>query len=128
MNNNLLLNFPKEIKYKILSYLYFSDYKANYIQLVHYYLMNYKENIISKLRKVYQIDFIYYSILKYFLYDTNSIKKYNINYEPLHYHYSSKIKKKEIYRIFNKIRIVDALRIYKFIMFDGKSSEYYILF
>ena len=119
---------PTEIKNNILSYIYFPDHIINDITRINDDIINYKTNVIYVLYKKYDIDYIYYLVLKYFLYDVKNIKKYNINYDTIHYQYTRNIKNYEIYRIFKEIRLVDVLRIYKFIMFDGKSSEYYILF
>uniref|UniRef100_A0AB39JBB6 Ankyrin repeat protein n=1 Tax=Florenciella sp. virus SA2 TaxID=3240092 RepID=A0AB39JBB6_9VIRU len=128
MNNIFIKKMPKEIKNNILSYIYFPDHIINDIIRINDDIINYKTNVIYVLYNKYDIDYIYYSVLKYFLYDVENIKKYNINYDPIHYHYTTDIKNYEIYRIFKQLRYIDVLRIYKFIMFNGKSSEYYILF
>ena len=128
MDDIFIKRMPKEIKNNILSYLYFPDHIIKNITYINDDIINYKTNLIYIICKQYNIDFIYYLVLKYFLNDVKNIKKFNINYDPIHYYYSSHIKKYEIYRIFSEVEIIDALRIYKFIMFDGKSSEYYILF
>ena len=72
MNNIFIKKMPKEIKNNILSYIYFPDHIINNITLINNDIINYKTKLIYIMCKQYDIDFIYYSVLKYFLYEIYS--------------------------------------------------------
>lgn len=114
INNNLLSLLPREIKYYILSYLYYSDYLCDYIKNINLEILNFNNNLLQKLVSEFNIKVINYCILKYYIYDKVNILKYNLNYDW--YETSYEYQKSEIIRTFNEIELIDARRIYNYIL------------
>lgn len=115
---------PYDLKMIILSYLYFSDEISFKIKFVNNNIKQYNIYELKKLICKYDITIVSYYILKYFLYDSiNSVKLF-VDYTMLSK--PSTFQTKELKRIFNNLRIVDVLRIRKYVDKKGKTSEFYV--
>lgn len=115
---------PNELQTKIFSYLYFSDQKSSKIKILNKDIKNYNMNQLVYLNNNYDLLIVCYFMLKYFLYDKNNCEKLLLDYsmlskEPL-------FQKNELKRVFNNLRLVDILRLCKYIESNGASSEFYM--
>ena len=116
---------PQELQNKICSYLYFSENVTCKIEQVNETIKNYKEIYLTSLFCEYETDLtlVTYFILKYFLHDKISCDKLQLDFTLLSK--SHKLQYDELKRIFANIRLVDILRIFKYIEQEGLSSEFY---
>lgn len=115
---------PNELETKIFSYLYFSDQKSSKIKILNEYIKNYNINQLVYLNDKYDLLIVCYFMLKYFLYDKKYCEKLLLDYsmlskEPL-------FQKNELKRVFRDLRLVDLLRLRKYIESRGASSEFYM--
>ena len=67
---------PIELKIKITSYLYFSDKTSIKINILNKIINNYSRYFLNEIYRKMEIKEINYYILKYYLYDKESYKKY----------------------------------------------------
>lgn len=104
---------PIELKTKITSYLYFSDKNCIKIKILNKIINNYSRYFLNEIYKKMEIKEINYYILKYYLYDKESYKKYSINYDT---EISELEKKKQIEKIFNLLYPMDIIKIYSYII------------
>ena len=118
-------NLPSELQNKICSYLYFSNNISGKIKQVNEAIKNYRSIHLTRLSCDHEIDLelVSYFILKYFLYDKNRSDKLQLDYNMLSN--SRKLQRDELKRIFTRLRLVDILRILKYIQQNGVTSEFY---
>ena len=118
-------NLPSELQNKICSYLYFSNNISGKIKQVNEAIKNYRRIYLTSLSCDHEIDLelVSYFILKYFLYDKNRSDKLQLDYNMLSN--SRKLQHDELERIFTRLRLVDILRILKYIQQNGVTSEFY---
>lgn len=114
---------PQDLERKIFSYLYFSDEKSIKIEILNDYIKNYNIIQLNYLNDKYDLLIVCYFMLKYFLYDKNNCEKLLLDYtmlskDPL-------FQKSELNRIFMNLRLVDLLRLRKYIECNGATSDYY---
>ena len=122
MIQKLIYNLPIEIKIKITSYLYYSDYKSVKMIILNKIINNYSTYFLNEIYKKKNIKEINYHILKYYLYDVESYKKYNINYDT---EISEHEKKEQIEKIFSLLYPTDIKKIYNYIM---EINSYYPIY
>jgi len=118
------IRLPDELNTKILSYLYFSDTLSEKIKEVNTIIQCYNIKQLKKLLSKYEITIVSYFILKYFLYDEFNSIKLVLDYTMLSK--TSIFQKQELERIFQTLRLVDIMRISKYVQHNGASSEFYI--
>ena len=111
----LQTNLPSELQMKISSYLYYSNQVSSQIKPILEVIKNYNDFHLTCLIEEHDTDLtlVSYSVLKYFLYDKIKSDKLCIDYTML-----SKpriFQCSELKRIFTKLRIIDMLRILKYI-------------
>lgn len=118
-------NLPSELQNKICSYLYFSNNISGKIKQVNEAIKNYRSIHLTSLSCDHETDLelVSYFILKYFLYDKNRSDKLQLDYNMLSN--SRKLQHDELKRIFTRLRLVDILRILKYIQQNGVTSEFY---
>jgi len=118
-------NLPSELQNKICSYLYFSNNISGKIKQVNEAIKNYRSIHLTSLSCDHETDLelVSYFILKYFLYDKNRSDKLQLDYNMLSN--SRKLQHDELKRIFTRLRLVDVLRILKYIQQNGVTSEFY---
>lgn len=118
-------NLPSELQNKICSYLYFSNNISGKIKQVNEAIKNYRSIHLTSLSCDHEIDLelVSYFILKYFLYDKIRSDKLQLDYNMLSK--SRKLQHDELKRIFTRLRLVDILRILKYIQQNGVTSEFY---
>jgi len=118
-------NLPNELHNKICSYLYFSNNISGKIKQVNESIKNYRSIHLASLSCDHETDLelVSYFILKFFLYDKNRSDKLQLDYNMLSN--SRKLQHDELERIFTRLRLVDILRILKYIQQNGISSEFY---
>jgi len=118
-------NLPSELQNKICSYLYFSNNISGKIKQVNEAIKNYRSIHLTSLSCDHETDLelVSYFILKYFLYDKNRSDKLQLDYNMLSN--SRKLQHDELNRIFTRLRLVDILRILKYIQQNGVTSEFY---
>ena len=118
-------NLPSELQNKICSYLYFSNNISGKIKQVNEAIKNYRSIYLTSLSCDHEIDLelVSYFILKFFLYDKNRSDKLQLDYNMLSN--SRKLQHDELKRIFTRLRLVDILRILKYIQQNGVTSEFY---
>lgn len=118
-------NLPSELQNKICSYLYFSNNISGKIKQVNETIKNYRSIHLASLSCDHETDLelVSYFILKYFLYDKNRSDKLQLDYNMLSN--SRKLQHDELKRIFTRLRLVDILRILKYIQQNGVTSEFY---
>ena len=118
-------NLPNELQNKICSYLYFSNNISGKIKQVNESIKNYRSIHLASLSCDHETDLelVSYFILKFFLYDKNRSDKLQLDYNMLSN--SRKLQHDELERIFTRLRLVDILRILKYIQQNGISSEFY---
>ena len=118
-------NLPSELQNKICSYLYFSNNISGKIKQVNETIKNYRRIYLTSLSCDHDIDLelVSYFILKFFLYDKNRSDKLQLDYNMLSN--SRKLQHDELERIFTRLRLVDILRILKYIQQNGVTSEFY---
>jgi hypothetical protein len=118
-------NLPSELQNKICSYLYFSNNISGKIKQVNEAIKNYRSIHLTSLSCDHETDLelVCYFILKYFLYDKNRSDKLQLDYNMLSN--SRKLQHDELKRIFTRLRLVDILRILKYIQQNGVTSEFY---
>lgn len=114
---------PQDIESKILSYLYFSDQKSKKIKKVNKNIKNYNIIQLAYLNDKHDLLIICYFTLKYFLYDKNKSEKLFLDYTMLSK--EPEFQKNELMRIFTNLRIIDVMRMCKYIESDGDSSDFY---
>lgn len=114
---------PKELESKILSYLYFSDQKSNKIIKINQNIKNYNIIQLAYLNDKHDLLIICYFTLKFFLYDKNNSEKLVLDYTMLSK--NPEFQKKELIRIFTNLRMIDVIRMRKYIESDGDSSDFY---
>ena len=121
----LFYNLPDELCLRILSYLYFSDYISDKIKPIIETIKNYKYTYLENLLCEYDtnLEMVSYFVLKYFLYDKSSCDKLKLDYTMISK--SNEEQYDELKRIFTSLRLVDILRIVKYIEQQGLSSEFY---
>lgn len=124
--SSIMTTLPHELQDKIFSYLYFSDDISMKVKQVNNMIKNYKTIYLTSLFCEYETDLtlVSYFILKYFLYDKTRCDRLEIDYTMLST--SPKVQYKELSRIFTNLRLVDILRIFKYIQHQGMTSEFYI--
>ena len=118
------IRLPNELKTKILSYLYFSDTLSDKVKVVNTSIQRYNIEQLKQLLSKYEITIVSYFVLKYFLYDELNSMKLVLDYTMLSK--TPVFQKQELERIFQKLRLVDLVRIRKYIQHNGVSSEFYI--
>ena len=118
-------NLPSELQNKICSYLYFSNNISGKIKQVNETIKNYRSIHLASLSCDHETDLelVSYFILKFFLYDKNRSDKLQLDYNMLSN--SRKLQHDELERIFTRLRLVDILRILKYIQQNGVTSEFY---
>ena len=118
-------NLPSELQNKICSYLYFSNNISGKIKQVNEAIKNYRSIYLTSLSCDHEndLELVSYFILKYFLYDKNRSDKLQLDYNMLSN--SRKLQHDELKRIFTRLRLVDILRILKYIQQNGVTSEFY---
>ena len=118
-------NLPSELQNKICSYLYFSNNISGKIKQVNETIKNYRSIHLASLSCDHETDLelVSYFILKFFLYDKNRSDKLQLDYNMLSN--SRKLQHDELERIFTSLRLVDILRILKYIQQNGVTSEFY---
>ena len=114
---------PQEVESKILSYLYFSDQKSEKIKKVNKNIKNYNIIQLAYLNDKHDLLIICYFTLKYFLYDKNNSEKLFLDYTMLSK--EPEFQKNELMRIFTELRIIDVMRMRKYIESDGDTSDLY---
>lgn len=114
---------PQDIESKILSYLYFSDQIDEKIKKVNNSIKNYNIIRLVHLKDKHNLLIICYFTLKYFLYDKNNSEKLFLDYTMLSK--EPDFQKNELTRIFTNIRIIDVMRMYKYIESGGNTSDFY---
>ena len=119
LNNTL----TEQLKMNILSYLYFSYRNSSKFYEINNEIKKYNCNKLLELYNNYDITMVTYFILKYFVYDKDKSEFLEIDYTVLTK--NSSFQKKEMFRIFKKLRIIDILRIIKYVKSDNKASHYY---
>ena len=119
----LIDKLPQEVESKIISYLYFSDQKSEKIKKVNKNIKNYNIIQLAYLNDKHELLIICYFTLKYFLYDKNNSEKLFLDYTMLSK--DPEFQKNELMRIFTKLRIVDVMRMRKYIESDGDTSDLY---
>lgn len=124
--SGMMTTLPYELKNKIFSYLYFSDNTSLKMKQVNETIKNYKTIYLTSLFCDYETDLtqVSYFILKYFLYDKIRCDILKLDYSMLSRNH--KVQYKELSRIFTNLRLVDILRIFKYIQHQGMTSEFYI--
>lgn len=124
--SGMMTTLPYELKNKIFSYLYFSDNTSLKMKQVNETIKNYKTIYLTSLFCDYETDLtqVSYFILKYFLYDKIRCDILKLDYSMLSTNH--KVQYKELSRIFTNLRLVDILRIFKYIQHQGMTSEFYI--
>ena len=115
---------PNELETKIFSYLYFSDQNSSKIKILNEDIKNYNINQMVYLNNKYELLIVCYFMLKYFLYDKKYCEKLLLDYtmlskEPI-------FQKNELKRVFMNLRLVDLLRLRKYIEYSGASCESYV--
>lgn len=115
---------PNELETKIFSYLYFSDQNSSKIKILNEDIKNYNINQMVYLNNKYELLIVCYFMLKYFLYDKKYCEKLLLDYtmlskEPI-------FQKNELKRVFMNLRLVDMLRLRKYIESSGASCESYV--
>ena len=78
---------------------------------------------MAYLNDKHELLIICYFTLKYFLYDKNNSEKLFLDYTMLSK--DPEFQKNELMRIFTKLRIVDVMRMRKYIESDGDTSDLY---
>lgn len=123
--SSMMATLPYELQDKIFSYLYFSDYICLKVKQVNQTIKNYKSIYLTSLFCEYETDLtlVSYFILKYFLYDKTRCDRLELDYTMLSTPH--KVQYKELSRIFTNLRLVDILRIFKYIQHQGMTSEFY---
>lgn len=118
-------NLPSELQNKICSYLYFSNNISGKIKQVNETIKNYRRIHLASLSCDHETDLelVSYFILKFFLYDKNRSDKLQLDYNMISN--SRKLQHDELERIFTRLRLVDILRILKYIQQNGVTSEFY---
>ena len=118
-------NLPSELQNKICSYLYFSNNISGKIKQVNETIKNYRSIHLASLSCDHETDLelVSYFILKFFLYDKNRSDKLQLDYNMISN--SRKLQHDELERIFTRLRLVDILRILKYIQQNGVTSEFY---
>ena len=124
--SGMMTTLPYELRNKIFSYLYFSDNTSLKMKQVNETIKNYKTIYLTSLFCDYETDLtqVSYFILKYFLYDKIRCDILKLDYSMLSTNH--KVQYKELSRIFTNLRLVDILRIFKYIQHQGMTSEFYI--
>jgi hypothetical protein len=115
---------PIELETKIFSYLYFSDEVSLKIKPVNDSIKKYNDIRLACLCYDYDLKKVSYFILKYFLYDKINSDKLVIDYTILSK--TSSFQHEELERIFLRLRLLDVLRIVKYIKVQGFSSDFYV--
>ena len=123
---SLMNKLPCDLQNKICSYLYFSDGICLKMKQINKTIKNYNTIYLTNLFCEYETDLTLasYFILKYFLYDKTRCDRLEIDYTMLST--PPKVQYKELSRIFTNLRLVDILRIFKYIQRQGMTSEFYI--
>lgn len=124
--SGMMTTLPYELQNKIISYLYFSDNTSLKMKQVNETIKNYKTIYLISLFCDYETDLtlVSYFILKYFLYDKIRCDILKLDYSMLSTNHE--VQYKELSRIFTNLRLVDILRIFKYIQHQGMTSEFYI--
>lgn len=118
MVDKLIHLLPVEIRGCVLSYLYFSHPLSKIISNLNESIRRYKTNCLYFLRLKYETSTINYYILMFFLYDKKSSDFHKLNYDVDNSH-----KDYEVDRVFNILTLLETWRLYKYICFNGESSE-----
>lgn len=115
---------PDDLEMKILSYLYFSKDVGDKIKVVNNNIKCYNNFQLTHLHSNYELSVISYFVLKYYVYDKPNSEKLLLDYNMISK--TQIFQQEEIKRIFSNIRLVDTLRLRKYIEQDGSSSEYFL--
>lgn len=122
--NKYIIQIPKVIQNKILSYLYFSDKVANQMKIVNKIIINYDYYLMKELREVFihRILTLYFRLTKFIKLNPHIYSKINKCTNPvLKSIYPSSIFEldtlKHVEKVFAYMNIVEKQKAYNYIMF-----------
>jgi hypothetical protein len=124
MKKLFIIRLPQDVTNRILSYLYFSSSVSKHIGNVNKSIKKYKLDCLHMLRIKYNIKSINYYILKFFLHDVVNSQRHSLNYDIMESSFREQIL--EVMRIFNVLTLIEVWRFYRFVCFNGGSSESFI--
>ena len=124
MKKRFIKHLPQDVINCILSYLYFSYPLSKQVVNINNSIKKYKLERLYMLRVKYNIKSINYYILKFFLYDVVNSERHSLNYDIMESSFHDQIV--EVTRIFNILSLIEVWRLYRFVCFNGGSSESFI--